>query len=441
MMNDPALALSRFGLGAKPDQVQGMKADTQSLLKEALRDESAILEASGLQSTSDSIAAVKQFQAELRRRRAARAAGETTGREIKQVASPYQSIYLAEVEIGLLERLTLFWVNHFAISASTRQVRVMAGSFEREAIRPHITGRFGELLRSVISHPAMIVYLDNNRSVGPNSKVGLRSDRGLNENLARELLELHTLGVQGGYSQADVTEAAKVLTGWSFRINKAEQDPFSFRENQHEPGPKNILGARYEEGGLEEALALLDTLSRHPATARNIALKLARYFVADDPPVDLVEALERRFLDSDGDLLAVYETLLDHPESWSPAQKKLRTPQEWLVAASRAFEADIPGQFANRSLSVMGHRFWYPPSPKGYEDHADAWLGGALIKARIDWAGAFADRFMPAGEPMAVAEAVLGRLLTDETALELRRAATRKQAFGLLLLAPEMMRR
>jgi len=414
----------------------------------SVRERGAILEASGLQSTSDSIVAARQFQAERRRRRATRAAEETAGLEMKQVASPYRSIYLAEVEarltryreveIGLLERLTLFWVNHFAISANIKQVRVMAGSFERETIRPHITGRFGELLRAVISHPAMISHLDNNRSVGSNSKVGLRSNQGLNENLARELLERYTLGVQGGYSQADVTEAAKILTSWSFRMNKAEQDPFAFRENQHEPGPKNNLGTRYEEGGQEEALALLDALSRHPATARNIALKLARYFVADDPPDDLVEALERRFLDSEGDLLAVYETLLDHPESWSSVQKKLRTPQEWLVAASRAFEADIPGQFANRSLSVMGYRFWYPPSPKGY---ADAWLGGALIKARIDWAGAFADRFMPAGEPLAVAEAVLGRMLTDETVLELRRAATRKQAFGLLLLAPEMMRR
>lgn len=464
MVNDPTIALHRFGLGAKPGQLHGMTADIRGALKEALRKESALLESNGLQSTSANLATLHQFQAERRQHAKDPVNGQSVTGKMNRTKSPIQTIYVAEidarltrfrkVETGLLERLTLFWANHFTISARKMRVRAMAGSYEREAIRPNVTGRFAELLRAVISHPAMLVYLDNDRSVGPNSRLGRRRDRGLNENLARELLELHTVGIDSGYSQRDVVETAKILTGWSLQgaqpkkgrpslSIQAENEPFTFTyfENRHEPGAKSVLGERYEEAGQDEAIMLLDALASHPATARHIATKLARYFVADDPPAELVDALESSFNDGDGDLLKVYDTLLDHPLAWSVESKKLRTPQEWLAAALRAFEADMPAQFANRSLVVMGHPFWSPPSPKGYEDRAEAWLGGAMISARLDWAAAFTSRYATAGEPLALAEHVLGTQLTDETALAMRRAATRKQAFEIMLLAPEMMRR
>ncbi len=453
MTNDPTFALHRFGLGAKPGQPRDLPTDMRSVLRAALRDEHLQIESKTLRSTQTGLKTFYEFQARRRQGKADGLISAGGGREMKRKQSPAVAIYRAEidarlkrireVDVGLLERLTSFWANHFAVSAREQRIRVVAGSFEREAIRPYLKGRFADLLRAVISHPAMLLYLDNNRSVGPNSQLGQRKQQGLNENLARELLELHTLGVNGGYSQEDVTETAKILTGWSFRGAKAKHEPFTYRflDHQHEPGTKVVLGERYEDAGYEEAVALCDALARHPATAQHIATKLARHFVADDPPKELVDALKNRFLDSNGDLLKVYEALLDHPLSWSPSHKKLRTPQEWLAAALRAFDADMPAPFANKSLSAMGHRLWFPPSPEGYEDRADAWLGGAQMNARLDWAAAFTNRFAPRGEPLDVAEQVLANRLTDETALAMQRAATRQQAFQIMLLAPEMMRR
>ena len=235
---------------------------------------------------------------------------------------------------GFVERLVAFWSNHFAVSVAKGQgLRATAGAFEREAIRPHVLGKFSDLLIAVESHPAMIFYLDNQRSIGPGSNAGRFDGKGLNENLAREILELHTLGVDGGYAQPDVTALARIITGWSFAeagSETGEPGAFLFKANWHEPGVHNLLGKNYPQAGRAQGEAALRDLARHPSTARHIATKLARHFVADAPPPDLVDALAKAFRDSDGDLAVVTAALVTHDRAWSAPPTKIRDPNEFV---------------------------------------------------------------------------------------------------------------
>ena len=234
-------------------------------------------------------------------------------------------------DIGFVERLVWFWSNHFCISAD--KIPAMAGAYEREAIRPHVLGRFADLLQAVESHPAMLFYLDNVQSMGAESIAGINRDKGLNENLARETLELHTLGVRSGYTQDDVTNFAKVLTGWTW-INPDDPEhggEFVFNKRLHEPGEQVVLGKRYADSGVDQGRAVLADLARHPATAQHIAEKLARHFVADEPPPALVGKLAKSFRDSDGSLKDVARTLIAADESWTPQRQKLKAPAEWIA--------------------------------------------------------------------------------------------------------------
>jgi uncharacterized protein (DUF1800 family) len=235
-------------------------------------------------------------------------------------------------EIGFVERLVWFWSNHFCVSADV--VNNMAGGYEREAIRTHVLGRFGDMLLAAESHPAMLIYLDNFRSVGPMSVAGLLNKTGLNENLAREILELHTLGVRSVYTQDDVYRFAKTITGWTLRPMATDPDhgnEFLFNARLHEPGPQTVLGKVYPEGGVEQGRAVLADLARHPATAAHVAFKLARHFSSDEPAPSLVERLSKRFLDTDGDLKEIAKALVEAPETWDEQRLKLKRPSEWLI--------------------------------------------------------------------------------------------------------------
>ena len=219
-------------------------------------------------------------------------------------------------EIGFVERLVWFWSNHFCVSSFV--VPFTAGGYEREAIRPHVLGRFADMLVASASHPAMVQYLDNARSVGPKSVAGLIVKVGLNENYARELLELHTLGVRTGYTQDDIISLAKVLTGWTIlpaATNPEHGVEFVFNPRIHEPGPQTVLGKTYAEVGMNQGRAVLADLARHQSTAVHVGRKLARHFVADDPPESLVARLAQRFHDSDGDLKEIARALVEAPET------------------------------------------------------------------------------------------------------------------------------
>jgi len=340
-------------------------------------------------------------------------------------------------EIGFVERLVWFWSNHFCISAD--KILSMAGAYEREAIRPHVLGRFVDMLTAVESHPAMLVYLDNLESMGPNSVAGINRDKSLNENLAREILELHTLGVRTGYSQDDVTRFANVLTGWTW-IALGEPNrggEFVFVKRFHEPGEQTVMGKAYPDTGVDQGRAVLADLARHPATAGHIAHKFARHFVADAPPPSLVAKLARSFTDSDGDLKELAKTLIAAEESWTPERTKLKRPSEWTTSALRLTGAQWAVGRVMSGQALLGEPLWRPPAPNGFPDNESTWIDG--LSQRVDIASNFAGRV--ADRLVALVEAGLGPLASAETRNTVARAESRAQALTLLLMAPEFLRR
>jgi uncharacterized protein (DUF1800 family) len=348
-----------------------------------------------------------------------------------------------EADRPLVERLVLFFSNHFAIGPDKPNTRGLAGHYER-TLRPHVLGRFRDLLGAAVLHPAMLSYLDNTASIGPNSRAGRTRDASYNENLARELLELHTLGVDGGYTQDDIIQLALVLTGWTggFELDpreapEAQRLAEPFLRARHEPGPKTILGRTYPEAGAEEIEAVLDDLAVHPATARHLSGKLARHFVGDGVSQATVEAMARTFLDTDGDLAAVMTTLVSTDEAWTAAPKKVVPPYDFVLSAFRAFE--MPGRLGivRQSIEALGHPMWRAPAPAGWPDHDTAWISGDMLLERIDWATDFAGRVAPRRDDIAGdALAFLGEAAEGELLTAIRRADGRVQAMTLLLMSP-----
>ncbi|WP_296720617.1 DUF1800 domain-containing protein [Erythrobacter sp.] len=357
----------------------------------------------------------------------------------------------------MVERLVHFWSNHFSVSVGKPGTQFEVGPHEFTAIRPHVLGRFSDMLKAAVLHPAMLLYLDQFQSTGPGSPFQQRRRRranpqggrgGLNENLAREVLELHTLGVGGGYDQGDVTELARALTGWTVpgigRVGRFAEDQPSgaaFVALAHEPGARKIMGRRYPAGGAEQALAVLDDLATHPATARFIAIKLARHFAGDTPPASLVTRLEADFRTTGGDLASLTRTLIASSEAWVPGPVKFRAPFEWFVAAARLTGIDglEPRRIA-RVLNELGQSPWRAPSPAGYDDLAASWAAPDVLLRRSELAERMVQA-VPADDVIARADTAFPGTLSDTTRSWLTRAESGRQALALLLVAPEMMRR
>jgi uncharacterized protein (DUF1800 family) len=344
-------------------------------------------------------------------------------------------------DIGFAERLAWFWSNHFCISADKGPLRPVVGAYEREAIRPHVAGRFAEMLQAVESHPGMLIYLDNARSIGPDSIAGRNRGKGLNENLAREILELHTLGVRTVYTQTDVTKFAAVITGWTVVPPRESQGgAFTFDPRMHEPGAQTVLGRAYPDGEFEQGRAVLAALARHPATARHVAAKLVRHFVSDEPVPALADKLAKRFMATDGDLKEVAIALVSAPEAWDMAHRKLKRPGEWIVAALRAVDVAPPeiGPVM-QAQNLLGEPLWRPAAPKGFADEEAAWIDG--LAQRLDVSNELARRFAGRVDPAAAVETGLGALASEDTRTAIRRAESRPQALTLLFMAPEFQRR
>jgi uncharacterized protein (DUF1800 family) len=349
-------------------------------------------------------------------------------------------------DCGFTERLVVFWSNHFCISANKGELaRMWAGSFEREAIRPHVLGRFAEMLKAVEQHPAMLFFLDNQLSLGPDSRAGLNRKRGLNENLAREIMELHTLGVGGGYTQDDVTSLARVITGWTFVGRQGilgAPGSFVFNANAHQPGAQRVMGKTYATGGVEQGEAVLADIARHPSTAKFIATKFARHFVADDPPPTLVARLQDVFIRTDGDLRALAIALVDSDEAWRAPLTKVRSPYEFLVATGRllARVPDEPGQYLG-GLNVLGQPLWTPSGPNGFPDTNAAWAAPEGMKLRLDISAQVAARVGNTIDPRDLLELALADAASVDTRRTIERAESRQQALALLLMSPEFQRR
>ena len=493
MATDPkslaAIALHRFGFGPRAGSLASVAADPRgAILAELDRPGAGRIADADLLTTGEAARAAFDFRQEKKAERLAlRVDREATQAEAKRAAEAVkpadntdtaqpggmqvdatqpsapaktnpgpgipQQIYLEEAkarfdsalnaEIGLVDRLTWFWSNHFCVSADKGQVRPLCGAYEREAIRANVLGKFSDMLLAAESHPAMLMYLDNASSIGPNSIAGQRRGKGINEILAREIMELHTLGVNGGYSQADVTSFAKVITGWTF--SPLKQDPqhggeFFFNDRMHEPGTQSVVGRAYDEGGYEQGRAVLLMLARHPATAKHLATKLVRHFVADEPQPALVDRLAKRFRDTDGDLKEVTRALVSAPESWDAPRAKLKKPAEWIVSSLRASGIMISDvRRVINTLNLLGEPLWRPPAPKGFPDESAAWLDG--LTQRLDIANEIARRVGGMTDPEAVADDALGPLASAETRQTLARAESRQQALAMLLMSPEFQRR
>jgi uncharacterized protein (DUF1800 family) len=460
-----AIAANRFGLGARPGELARIGSDAPGALKAQLAGPAPLLAAPGLTDSATAINEAQALRQERRDQRRGAAAPDAAAAAMK-VGQLYRPMYVADAGARLraavatdrpfTERLVHFWANHFAVSVDKGVVLGLAGSFEREAIRPHVLGRFGDLLLAVEQHPAMLLYLDNAQSVGPASQAaGLLARRGgegrpkagLNENLAREIMELHTLGVDGGYSQADVTEFARAITGWSIgggqgRFAGGEPGRFWFRAGIHEPGTRTILGHRYGESGIEQGRAVLQQLAIAPATARHIATQLARHFVSDEPAPALVERVARAFQKSDGDLPTVYRALVDSPEAWAEPLPKYKTPADFIHSAWRAVDLPVPeGQRALAPFELLGQRTWQPGSPAGWADRAADWDGPSALLKRVEWADQVGQRIGGQRDAQQLAADVLGATLGARTREAVARADSPAQALTLLLASPEFLRR
>jgi uncharacterized protein (DUF1800 family) len=463
-----SIAATRFGLGARPDEIAATRPDPVGYLKAQIRPEGADQPQGQFESSPEALGDLRQLQAN---RREAKADGDANADPVKQAAKIIRqgagqefiarAALASQTEAAFRERWALFWFNHFTVGQKNLQTVVLVGPFEREAIRPHVFGRFEDLLVASSSHPAMLVYLDQAQSIGPNSQFAglsrtglipaLKGLGGLNENLAREIMELHTLGVGSGYTQADVTEFARALTGWSIegfqerRFGQAgmgsEPGQFTFRQGAHEPGVRHILGKAYPQDGIDQGHAVLTDLAANPATAHHIATKLARHFVADDPPPALVARLEGSFNTTGGRLDKVAETLIDSPESWAPEQRKFKTPYEFLISSYRAANL-TPGLEIAPVMTGLGQKPFSAPSPKGWAEDAQSWASPDGVVKRMDWAEGFSAKVVAAdAQPMQIAENTLGARLTPATATAIGRAESRTEAFSILLMSPEFQRR
>lgn len=458
-------ALQRFGLGARPGDLALVGTDPRGYVLAQIAPDAVkplvAPDGTPLPGSPDVLLAQRRFQNEFDLEKSRPVApADTAAAAAKQQTlaklgadNPARPLVQAEVtarfdrlvttEAGFAERLVLFWSNHFAVLAGKTPGGVLAGPFEREAIRPFIFGRFGDMLRAVEQHPAMLAYLDNLQSIGPDSRQGQGGKRGLNENLAREILELHTLGVDGGYSQADVTAFARVITGWV--ITNPDDDAlhggrFTFAMSRHEPGEQVIMGKTYPDDGLRQGEAVLADLAVHPSTARHIATKLVRHFIADDPPPALVARLETTFRESGGDLAAVSRALVSSPEAWARPATKLRPPQEFIVACLRALKRPAEAGFIQGVLQLMDQPLWAPVGPNGFSDLSGEWESPAGLAMRLDIAAQLG-RQNARMDPNTLLDAILGAACSSETRQAVARAESRAQGLAILFMSPEFQRR
>jgi uncharacterized protein (DUF1800 family) len=449
-----AIAATRFGLGAKPGELLTARDDPKAWLQAQIRPE---LGADQPQTPAPNAAArLIEFRDYQRDKRMAEAAHQdfdpvkVVGRMITTDAGKdflTRAQLAASTDAPFRERWALFWCNHFTVSAAKAQVATLVGPFEQEAIRPHVFGRFEDMLVASSSHPAMLLYLDQAQSVGPDTMAAMYLSRGgkragLNENLAREIMELHTVGVEAGYSQADVTEFARAMTGWSIGgLQEPDAGKFKFRPAAHEAGERDIMGKRYFQPGPGQALAVMKDLAASPHTAHHLSLKLARHFVADDPPPSLVERLARTFHGTGGDLAEVAKTLVLAPEAWSPEAQKFKTPYEFMVSAWRA-AGFTPAALPDLAvMNMLGQKPFSAPSPKGWPEEAEVWCAPDAIIKRMAWAQALAAKQLDGRDPVQMAHDALGARLTPLVETTIRRAETREEGLAILLMSPEFQRR
>lgn len=448
MLSYPELAAIRLGYGLSP--LSDPPADPSALVESVA---SAAPDGDAFSMARDYLPHRSRF-ADLNRQGAQQdpAALEAVRETMRAIGRRAPRIRIARAvgDGGFGERLVQFWADHFTVTSGNLFDSVSAAAFVDEAIRPHLTGRFADLMFAAETHPRMIAYLDQVISVGPNSRAG-KSGRGVNENLAREMIELHSLGAGSGYSQADVRQLALLLTGLTFRPNR---DATSFfNRNWAEPGAFQVMGKTYDRGDGPDAIRqVIEDLAGHDATARHVARKLAVHFVSDDPPDSLVRRLAQAFRGTGGDLPTLYLTLAEAPELRDRFRQKVRQPYDYMVAALRGCgfsHGDIMGLdhlvFRNAVLggmTIMGQKWGSPRGPDGWPEDAQAWATAQGLAGRIDWAMRLLPKLRPnLPDPRDLLEAALGGSASDTLRKAVPRAESPAEGLALILASPDFNRR
>ncbi|MBE3640591.1 DUF1800 domain-containing protein [Mangrovicoccus algicola] len=455
----PALAAIRFGTGRSPLHPD---PEAPAAMLAALAAPDAAAGAFPVSPVEDVLHWVEPMRELQRAGRGADAQRLELLREIRKAERPYEAANLAAVLArgigagdGFRDRLTLFWADHFATAGRGPFLRNRVDSYVDAAIRPHVAGRFEDLLKAAVLHPVMLKYLDQTSSIGPESRVAQKGGRGgLNENLGREVLELHTLGVGGSYGQQDVRQMAELLAG----VTMTDELETVFRQARAEPGAEHVLGfssnaRRDRMWDVEQALTYL---ARHPDTAAHLSRKLAVHFLSDAPPDDLVTAMTTRYRETGGDLAQVYAAMLDHPASWDPTLHKIRRPVDFVMASLRGLGADpralvtmaeetpqrIYGRFM-QPMRFMGQDWNEPEAPNGWPEEAAAWVSATALSERLKWALRVTE--LPGvpqdADPVRLAEAGLGALLPEEVRFAAGAAETRREGIALVLVSPAFQRR
>ncbi|WP_166417496.1 DUF1800 domain-containing protein [Cochlodiniinecator piscidefendens] len=455
---DPNIAAIRFGTGLSPNvsPISGMSA---------ILDELSDGDAPAAQFPIRDFAQWgRQFRLHREARSLERAnrgteTGQAARQEIRAIrretrewqaeALRHSLLRAIQAPVGFRERLEWFWADHFTVRGQGPVLREAVSSFVADAIRPNISGSFADMLKAAVTHPMMLRYLNQTSSVGPNSNA-VRPGRGLNENLAREVLELHTLGVDAPYRQGDVTEFALLLTG----LGTGVEQSFRFHPSFAEPGAEVVLGSAYggETADVNDIYAVLDDLSIYPATARHIARKLAVHFVSDSPSEALVSYIADRFFVTNGDLPDVYEALLSHPDAWNPEAQKVKRPLEFVASALRALHPDTSRllradaaktrQYIWAPMQLMGQAWEYPNGPDGWPESVSAWTTPQGIAARIQWAITIPRVLKPdLPDPRAFAETALGSQMNSAVRFAAEGAQTKWEGVGLILASPSFQRR
>ncbi|MEH6550580.1 MAG: DUF1800 domain-containing protein [Pseudomonadales bacterium] len=447
-----AIAVNRYGLGSRPGEWQAAKRDPKQWLLDQMVSPQFDPAVGNLDMAYDALAVSRDMKKQKKQMLAQGMEAEkgkndpTKGLQRNLIRDGFERSLMTEQPFSM--RMFDFFSNHFSITTGGNVLGAVGPLLEREAIAPNLFGRFEHMLLAVEQHPAMLVYLNNEKSIGPHSRMGKKKGGGLNENLAREILELHTLGVDGGYDLDDIQQLAMAISGWSVSRgrDKEPQQGFIFRQYGHEPGKREILGTSYSQQGVKQGQAVLRDLAKHPSTARFISQKMVRYFISDEPSSDLVDAMENTWMQTGGNIKAVTTTMLGHEDAWAPTLEKFKTPREFVISCLRACDV-TPGsrktarfnkQFVG-TLSAMGQAPFKAGSPAGYSSDNESWTGADALMKRIDWVSQLTDRVKR--DPIKVAQQTLGDSLSETTRLAVSRAESRQQGLALLLLSPEFQRR
>lgn len=439
----PALiATNRFGYGAKGDEIEQATKNPKAWVIASLQPVSFD---KSLPHSNDILADFSRYRSQQKKKKS----NPEMKFGVDEVPNNFSRKALIEfAQDGLTQALTSehsvswrlldFFSNHFSVSANNRLMAGLAATLEREAIAPNLLGNFSDMLVAVSQHPAMLIYLNNERSFGPNSKAAKRREVGLNENLAREILELHTLGVNGPYSQQDVIELAKAITGWSVKDpNRDGGAGFVFRPYGHEPGHRKLLGKTYRQETLKQGESILKDLAVHPSTAKFLCFKLAHHFVSEQPQESLLTKMETTWLESNGNIRKVMTTMFKADEAWIDSNQKYKSPREFVISAYRAFGIEkTKNRFLQYSLNNLGQQPFNAKSPAGYSDSNDDWLGPSALMARIDWSSMVAG-YQKGQDVTKIMSRALGSDISELTFNTVKRAESREQSIALLLMSPE----